>query len=368
MPDLPAEAQKEIDSAPVDTDPLPDVDQSELAGEAENQQSFSDAVGPMFGTEEEAAETAEAEESGEETDTTTEITDEGAEEELEEGQEAAEDEVEGEDIEGEEELEEADEGPQIPQEMMDEIRTRLPDVAINDEDDLLDTVEQMYEARQNLQFFDQLVSQDPNLQNYIQQVVDGTDPRMAAVEAFGDLTEAPDPEEDPEAYAEWRENRARQQERQKMETEEEKQQRKRMEAVRESAQKQFETFAQQVREQDEDFDPDQFRRTMLSIMMGDPESGRYPRQAFRVVYRGMKFEDAVEQAREEAYRKGRNDAFEEVDEQSKRGAAATPNLNATSSRTTSEESTTTGDEEGEELARQLAGSGEALEALDDMFS
>ncbi|HEX7070996.1 MAG TPA: hypothetical protein VF190_09330, partial [Rhodothermales bacterium] len=96
------------------------------------------------------------------------------------------------------------ETPPAPALDFSRFEAEMPGAVIDSEDALLEHVRAYRESHEVLARYEELAQKSPALQTYVEALSKGMDERVAAITAFGDLAKVPDPDEDPEAYAEWK--------------------------------------------------------------------------------------------------------------------------------------------------------------------
>jgi hypothetical protein len=163
----------------------------------------------------------------------------------------------------------------------------IPGAAVDSVDDVVEHMRSYRQSHEVLETFEKVVSADTALQNYLKAIQGGTDQRIAAQEAFGSLTSAPDPDEDPEAYADWKANKAVMEEKRKAEAKSAEQTQKQQQEISKQVYGHFEATVKRL-----DLDSDQaerLRSTFRSITQGDPVTGKYPPRAFDLLYHGMQY-------------------------------------------------------------------------------
>lgn len=220
----------------------------------------------------------------------------------------------------EEKIEGAEEGEPLPSQMQERVASLYPERVIETQEDLEAAIRDDREAAETLDHLDALVAEDDHLARYLElRVQEKLDNRAAAMRAMKELVEAPDPDEDPEAYADWKAERKLQEQRQQERKEREQQLSEAEERAQRQSVKSFKALKQKRDMSDEELDV--FRRRVNTLLFGD-DRGRVPPHQAEILYRGMHFdelvEERVEKAREEARREGRNEAIEEM-QQRKRG-------------------------------------------------
>jgi hypothetical protein len=309
----------------------PPVDYEEETDAFDNDNGFDAAFDAAFGSEGREATPEQAETNGQtERDASTGIDADGeadvaSDEEAPPAEEPAED--RGEETDASEE-EAAAEGPdetkasKSPGVDFDALSAELG-TRVTSQEDLTEQVRSLQDRADGLTELDQMVRQNEAFGAFTAALMEGKSPQEAAADAVpGVETQAPDPDLDPEGYAEYREQQAREEERARLE--EDKQQTQ--EQLRERGAKSFKrAFNAFVEKQDEDFDEEAFGREYMSLTQIDPDTGRFRPDAFEIVQKGLRHDELIEQAREEARKEGFAEGVRSVKEK-RGGKDAPPNL------------------------------------------
>jgi hypothetical protein len=179
-------------------------------------------------------------------------------------------------------------------------------------DDVAERVNRLQTERDGFHELGALMEERPDVGRYIEARLEGSSPQEAAMAAADGLTsEAPDPDIDPEGYAEYKAEQARKEERSKHSEEAAQQRQKRQKQMRRQVQRDFQAFVD--RHDMDDEEAQDFGETFSEVVQGDPKRGRTRSDMFDIVYRGLpdNYESAIEEAREEGRVEGRNEVLEE---------------------------------------------------------
>lgn len=185
-------------------------------------------------------------------------------------------------------------------------REALPGLVIEKPEDLVSIVTQLRDTKDVYDQMERLVSGDTALQTYLRLRTEGTDASVAVIEAFGDKAQVPDKDEDPEAYANWKAEEARKEEREKAQQREIAKTKQIQERAAREAEQTLKAFTERMKEV-EGFDAKSFVRTFNALTMGD-ELGRFRQDAFDIVYKGLNHDkilaEAVKKAEGAAFARG----------------------------------------------------------------
>jgi hypothetical protein len=179
-------------------------------------------------------------------------------------------------------------------------------------DDVAERVNRLQTERDGFHELGALMEERPDVGRYIEARLEGSSPQEAAMAAADGLTsEAPDPDIDPEGYAEYKAEQARKEERSKHSEEAAQQRQKRQKQMRRQVQRDFQAFVD--RHDMDDEQAEDFGETFSEVVQGDPKRGQTRSDMFDIVYRGLpdNYESAIEEAREEGRVEGRNEVLEE---------------------------------------------------------
>jgi len=179
-------------------------------------------------------------------------------------------------------------------------------------DEVAERVNRLQTERDGFHELGALMEERPDVGRYIEARLEGSSPQEAAMAAADGLTsEAPDPDIDPEGYAEYKAKQARKEERSKHSEEAAQQRQKRQKQMRRQVQRDFQAFVDR-HDMDEEQAED-FGETFSEVVQGDPKRGQTRSDMFDIVYRGLpdNYESAIEEAREEGRVEGRNEVLEE---------------------------------------------------------
>jgi hypothetical protein len=238
-------------------------------------------------------------------------------------------------------------------------------LAADNKDEFVNEVRRLKTEREGIEQFDQLLDEAPELAGLIEQVANGTDIHRAVDEVLeGVSMSAPDPAEDPDAYADWKaEKKQRQKERRKRQKQR-KQERENIQKMRRQMEQHFESFAD--RRDLEGDEKERFREKFVETFYGDPEEGRIRPDVFDHAYRAFKHDEIVEQEREEARKEGYNQAIREMQGDQKKEGDSLPNLISAGSGADDASSDRTPQGEGAEVMK-FFGIGDTQDDLHDKF-
>jgi len=165
----------------------------------------------------------------------------------------------------------------------------LPEGAVVETiDDLRTHISLMADSHKALSLFNDLVEGDAALKSYLEMRQAGKDSRFAASEAFSSLVEAPDPDLDPEGYADWVSERKLADAERKRSEQADSEKNDLLKSIADQAHKALAATVQKYGLDDDQADvlASKFR----SIARGDLQTGKFPKDAFDVIYNGMAFE------------------------------------------------------------------------------
>lgn len=219
------------------------------------------------------------------------------------------DEVEAEAPETAEAVAEADEVEEAAEPNVDALSAAFKDLfpgrVVETVDDAREVMESYQERLNLLDQFDGVVSGDETLTAYLQDRIKGVSPTEAARKHFAALAAVPDPDEDPQGYAEFRAEQARAEERAKYEGQQQSAEKQKAERRMQGEQRAIDAFAAK---QGEDFNGERFIADVRGLLYGDPETGRVRADKFDVLHRGLNFDtlvaDAVSKAEKNAFARG----------------------------------------------------------------
>lgn len=237
----------------------------------------------------------------------------GAEEESEQGSADA----EGEAPSGEDEAESAEESAQTGEEESREERREQwmnPDrfaektgIDAEDPDEAAEKVNRLKDQVAGYTELEQVIENRPGFQEMLREMSEGKTAAEAAAALDGVETQAPDPNESPEQYAEWKAAQKRKEEKRQSEL---KQQRERQEEIQKK-QRRMESEFESVVDRHEDIDAETLGTTLKRLTVTAP-GARFRAEDLNTLAKGLKFDERIEQAKEEAYQKGREEALQEV--------------------------------------------------------
>lgn len=171
------------------------------------------------------------------------------------------------------------------------LREMLPESVIESEEDARTHIERLRTSDQAMQVFESLAEGDDALVAYIELRKQGKTPRLAAIEAFAELTEVPDPDEDPEEYADWKAEQAVKAEREKHANEQRSRTEKEAKERAKAAQQVFDASMKR-----NGWTEDHAERIALAFQQmtaGDPNTGRFRGDTFEIVDKGLRYDDTV---------------------------------------------------------------------------
>jgi len=215
-------------------------------------------------------------------------------------------EQEGED---EDEDEESVDAEPLPDEVQETVNEHFPGRVVETTEDLGAVME---ETRETLQIFDAVdreVEEDSDLAHYFElRFQEGASTLEAKVRAFGDLEDAPDKEENPEAYADWV---AEYREAKKTAEQDEAAEEQISEAeqrLEEETERSFLRLKEERDMSDEEFH--RFTEAVNKLVFGD-DRGRVPSDQAERLYFALNKDDILEEVRQEAYEEGRKEGRNE---------------------------------------------------------
>lgn len=176
-------------------------------------------------------------------------------------------------------------------------------INVDDPDEAAEAVNELKNKVLGYQGLEEVINENPGFQQMIAEMADGKTPAEAAAALDGVQTEAPDPNENPEAYAEWL---AAQKEKQK---EQEKQG-----EVQQTMQRQKQRMEQElqaVAERHEDLQYEDVARMVAQVSPLAPQVDINPEMIDRLA-KARNLEERIEEERKDAYQKGREEALQEV--------------------------------------------------------
>jgi tRNA splicing endonuclease len=206
----------------------------------------------------------------------------------------------------------------LPTSVRDEVQQTFPDTVIETKEDLSTRLEEARRKEQMVAVMDRLAEQDPALAEYVElRVQEEASHREAAFAAFEDVLSAPDPEQNPEAYADWKLEREKAQERQQQDAEQADQIEQTEQRVQDQMARSLKAARQQLGLGEEQFD--RFVREVQRYTAGD-ERGNVPSDFGRRMYIALHAEGILQSAREKARQEGRTEGRQEArsEQQSRR--------------------------------------------------
>ena len=201
------------------------------------------------------------------------------------------------------------------------------DVAVVGADDVLDTVaeeagvqagdpselaseiSQMKNELAGYQELQQIVRDQPGFQRMLSEMAQGKTVAEAAAALDGVTTEAPDPEESPEEYAEWK---AAQRLKEQQAQEERSQRSERQQQVQQKQRRMQEEFEGVVERNDLSDEAAQEMGETIARLTATKPDAQVRAKDFEVVRKGLRFDEAVEEAREDGREEGREEALQQV--------------------------------------------------------
>ncbi len=174
---------------------------------------------------------------------------------------------------------------------------------------LVEHVQGLQERADGLAHLEQLVTTNEAFGKFTAALVEGKSPEEAALGAIDGLTrQAPDPDVDPDGYADFRADRARQEERAKFQEQSAQEQQRTQQRGAKAVERAFNAFSERMDGASEGFDKQAFAQQYLSLTQIDPQTGRFRPDAFEVIHKGLHHDrlvkEAVEAARKEGITKG----------------------------------------------------------------
>lgn len=194
-------------------------------------------------------------------------------------------------------------------------------------EELLSHVQQLQDTADGLQGLHELVGSNDQFKALVTAFLEKQDPAQAALAAIPNLKqEAPDPDLDPEAYADYKTQQALKAQQTETQQKETARQKALAEKAQQSTRRAFQAFSERVAKTNEDFDAKEFASAFDSLTRPNPETGRFQKDAFDVVYRGLHHDElvaaAVEKARKDAFAEGARKVTS-----TQKNLKAPPNLN-----------------------------------------
>jgi len=210
-------------------------------------------------------------------------------------------------------------------------------------DELAEEVNRLKTQNEGFHELEQIVESNPGFQQMLSEMADGKTVAEAAAALDGVSTEAPDPNENPEAYADWK--AAQKMKEREMEQEREQQSERQQKIQREQRRMQAE-FENVVENNDLSDDQAQALGETLARLTVTQPGAQLRAKDLETLRKGMQFDQAVEQAREDAYQKGREEALQEVrGDGSVQPSNDLPNLRTAGGSAENEQTSDVGDEE-----------------------
>lgn len=154
---------------------------------------------------------------------------------------------------------------------------------------------------------EQVIEERPGFQEMLHEMSQGKTAAEAAGALEGVETQAPDPNESPEQYAEWK---AAQKRKEKERQSEREQQRERQEEIQKK-QRRMESEFESVVDRHEDIGAEELGTTLKRLTVTAPDA-RFRAEDLNTLAKGLKHDERIEQAKEKAYQKGREEALQEV--------------------------------------------------------
>lgn len=338
-----------------------------MSQESELNKAMNDVGAGMPGEEDTADdETADQEGATDETeDETTADESEEDKETAEEDDATAEEEETG--TEDEEATDEEEEQPEdeedleaepLPEDVQELAEEHLPGHVVETKEQLDEKLESLTETAKVFDVVDRLYEQDERLSEYTELVLqEDMSPMEAAFRAFGELFEAPDPQQDPEAYADWKaEREVAERERAQDEQEEDE-----LDEVAERYENQtaasFQRLAEKKDMSEEELNT--FKKKVNTLVYGDP-NGHVPSDQAERLYFALNKDAIIDQVREEALEEGRRQGRNEKidDETSGQKGDGLPNPDKSGA---AEETRTAEEEELAALGKQFEQTGATVE-------
>lgn len=229
------------------------------------------------------------------------------------GDESLDSEDEGAEDAGEEDPEET--GEPLPEPIADEVQALYPERVVETTDQLTEAIEADRQSTALVSRVDQLLEEDPHLEKYMElRLQEDADPRAAAIRSMEELVTAPDPDEDPEGYADWKAERQLKEREQEQSQAEEEEVSQEVENFQQQTARSFQAYQQKHDLSDQELE--RFEQRVNTLVFGD-QSGNVPSDQAERLARAVHadqyvHQDEVEQMLEEARREARNEAIEEM--------------------------------------------------------
>lgn len=166
---------------------------------------------------------------------------------------------------------------------------------------LVHHIDALHDRLAGLGALEGLISEHADLRTLVEAAAAGQDLALAAQEAFGSFGAAPDPNEDPEGYAAYRERRAEARVREAYEQKRQAAEVERLEQMQRRVDQAFNAFAERNALSEEATEA--FEQTFAEVVAGDPVTGRIRPDMFDIVYRGLPehFDEAMQKAEVRGY-------------------------------------------------------------------
>jgi hypothetical protein len=182
-------------------------------------------------------------------------------------------------------------------------------VQADDPSELASEISQMKNELAGYQELQQIVRDQPGFQRMLSEMAQGKTVAEAAAALDGVTTKAPDPEENPEEYAEWK---AAQRLKEQQAQEERSQRSERQQQVQQKQRRMQEEFEGVVERNDLSDEAAQKMGETIARLTATKPDAQVRAKDFEVVRKGLRFEKAVEEAREDGREEGREEALQQV--------------------------------------------------------
>jgi hypothetical protein len=182
-------------------------------------------------------------------------------------------------------------------------------VQADDPSELASEISQMKNELAGYQELQEIVRDQPGFQRMLSEMAQGKTVAEAAAALDGVTIEAPDPEESPEEYAEWK---AAQRLKEQQAQEERSQRSERQQQVQQKQRRMQEEFEGVVERNDLSDEAAQEMGETIARLTATKADAQVRAKDFEVVRKGLRFDEAVEKAREEGREEGREEALQQV--------------------------------------------------------
>ena len=184
-------------------------------------------------------------------------------------------------------------------------------VQADDPSELASEISQMKNELAGYQELQQIVRDQPGFQRMLSEMAQGKTVTEAAAALDGVTTQAPDPEENPEEYAEWKAAQRLKEQQAQEEQSERSERQQHIQQKQRRMQQEFEGVVERNNLSDQA--AQEMGETIARLTATKPDA-QVRAKDFEVVRKGLSFDEAVEQARKEGRKEGREEALEQVRE------------------------------------------------------